>query len=659
MLLLAIIGTSLFQSTAFSAVGPLRNEDSDTIFFYPNGWLVHWGDTTDPASITDWEPFGIDIQKQMHTYKGVLWIRRTLPTLSARDPYLFLFGFKQFEVFINSRPAYRFNMENTRERIQILTPLYPVRLQPDDAGKQVTIRLFWNRAYMPNGWNGIGTRYQMLLNALVTEWPFFVYAPLFTSAGLLSAVLFLRRRKERIYIWFSLLALSAGVGIAGKMVLLQWLFEMNGYYYWKDLLLSLGIYAFIGFYGEALRLSRSWIYRVMKSILLAYTLVTAVVAWWSGLLYWRLMVDWLPFCCVPILVVVSVSLFRTFREHRDRETIWLMRGYIVLLLTGLIYLTLNYSPTLLNAINSLSPIMPHVIFHELPGGLLLFMLCLAMVLFHRFMQVYRQVERHTAELAVKNEELERFHRSLENLVDIRTRELEEANRSLEASLREKAETLAEVSVLEERNRIAHEIHDVVGHTLTAAIVQLEASKKLAGRDLAKAAEKFDVINGLVRKGLDDIRRSVRLLKDEGEPFDLHASLGELIRDTEQTMGVAIEAFIEPLQPMGSLTQRVIYHALQEGLTNGIRHGHSSQFTFRLYRAGSRLRFILDNDGEPFGLAKPGFGLTTMMERVHLLGGSVRVGVGDANQGAEDSTNSDTAPTAGCRLEITLPLAAED
>lgn len=650
LLLLAAALASLFQTNTYAAERPLWEEDTDTLYFYVNRWQVHWGDT--PPDPSDWKPFNAAAQRQMVHYKGNLWLRRVLPPLPERDPYLFLFGFKQFEVTIDGRKVYSFNMDGRRERIHILTPVYPIRLNPEDAGKLVEIQLYWNHAYLQIGWNGIGSRYQVLLNVLYSEWPYFIYAALFTSAGLISAVLYLRRRKESMYIWFSLLALSAGIGIGGKMALLQWLIEVNSFYYWKDLLLAVGIYAFVGFYGEALRSSDSWIYRSMKGILLAYTLFTAVAGWWSGLLFWRLMVDWLPYCCVPVLLVVSISLIRQFREKRSRETVWLMRAYSVLLVTGLIYILLNFAPSLIERIISISPHMQWVVFHELPFGLLLAMLCLAMVLFHRFTEVYRQVERNTVELAAKNGELERFHRSLENLVDIRTQELEAANRSLEASMREKAETLAEVSVLEERNRIAHEIHDVVGHTLTAAIVQLEASKKLAGRDLAKAAEKLDVINGLVRKGLDDIRRSVRLLKDEGEPFDLHAALDELIRDTEQTMGVDIDARIEPIDHLGWLTQRVIYHALQEGLTNGIRHGSSSHFTFNLYRDGPLLRFILHNNGEPFGLAKPGFGLSTMMERIHLLGGTVEVGSSSGN----DSTGISSDQETGCRLEITLPIA---
>lgn len=105
-----------------------------------------------------------------------------------------------------------------------------------------------------------------------------------------------------------------------------------------------------------------------------------------------------------------------------------------------------------------------------PNVLLLFIICMVMAVVGRVRRVYRVSESNAAELLIKNKELEQFHRNLEQLVETRTAELERANQTLAMTMREKAETLAEMSVLEERNRIAYEMHDVVGHTLTAAIV---------------------------------------------------------------------------------------------------------------------------------------------------------------------------------------------
>jgi len=272
--------------------------------------------------------------------------------------------------------------------------------------------------------------------------------------------------------------------------------------------------------------------------------------------------------------------------------------------------------------------MAYLLGDSLPlGGLLLLSLCGAVVVAAvsaRLRQVRREAERSAAELRIRSRELEQLRRS--------------------------AERLAEMAVLEERSRIAHEIHDVVGHTLTAAIVQLEAAKRMAEQQNRVPLDKLELVSGIVRKGLDDVRRAVKLMgSDDEKALPLEAALRELIRFTENTMEVAIEADISlPAKlDLGRLTERALVHALQEGLTNGIRHGDCTRARFSMHTSGGTLRFRLVSDGEPYGSAAPGFGLSSMIERMKLLGGGV-----DIRSSADDDGNP-----AGCELSIELPLAA--
>lgn len=148
--------------------------------------------------------------------------------------------------------------------------------------------------------------------------------------------------------------------------------------------------------------------------------------------------------------------------------------------------------------------------------------------------------------------------SLERKVLERTRELEEAGRQLQAAMRETAQAMAEASVLEERNRIAFEIHNTVGHTLTACIAQMEAAKMLMSRGLAdQAIPKLDTARELVSKGLSELRESVRMLKQECSHENLSVMLLKLIRDTEKAAGVRIDADIAPLPALGSMQKRTI------------------------------------------------------------------------------------------------------
>lgn len=216
-------------------------------------------------------------------------------------------------------------------------------------------------------------------------------------------------------------------------------------------------------------------------------------------------------------------------------------------------------------------------------------------------------------------------RNLERKVAQRTKALEDANNQLQASLKDTAEALAEASVLEERNRIAFDMHNTVGHSLTASIMQMEAAKMLIAHGrTADAIPKLDTARELVSKGLNDIRDTVRMLKLESSETDLNASLRGLIEETERTADVRIEWRISPLPPLSTAQKRALFHALLEGLTNGIRHGRCTRFLFELSVRDRRIEFRLANDGRRYEPTMYGFGLAAMRDNIARLGGSVAI-----------------------------------
>lgn len=178
--------------------------------------------------------------------------------------------------------------------------------------------------------------------------------------------------------------------------------------------------------------------------------------------------------------------------------------------------------------------------------------------------------------------------------------------------------------LEERARIAREIHDSVGHTLTSAITGLQtAAKAIEKGKHTLALEMVNRTGDSIRGGLDGVRTSVHLLREgiSGEAGSFVSELGRLLNETREQTGADIAADIDPalpdLPPMAELT---IYRALQEGLTNGIRHGGSRSFSFALTAEDGRLRFSLSNRGSAPAQIVAGFGLQAMRERVEGLGG---------------------------------------
>ncbi|GAB6930397.1 hypothetical protein JCM10914A_43800 [Paenibacillus sp. JCM 10914] len=232
-------------------------------------------------------------------------------------------------------------------------------------------------------------------------------------------------------------------------------------------------------------------------------------------------------------------------------------------------------------------------------------------------------------------QLAHWNASLELEVDARTTELEE-------SMEERARAMSEVSVLAERNRIAREIHDQVGHILTASVIQLEVGMKLFHDEAPQSVEKMQVVSDLVRKGLHEMRKSVHMLAEEPANLSTFRDvLLQIIDDSKRYADVTIEHTIDIMDDRFEPdTEKTIRHALQEGITNGVRHGLCTHFEFELIEVEGMLQFTLDNNGLPYNAVELGFGLAMMKRTIERQGGMFHI-----------STNAGI----GCRLQFTLPL----
>lgn len=215
--------------------------------------------------------------------------------------------------------------------------------------------------------------------------------------------------------------------------------------------------------------------------------------------------------------------------------------------------------------------------------------------------------------------------------------------ALEKSMKATSEALAEITVYAERNRIAQEIHDIVGHTLTSTVLQIEAGKRLMAKDSESALTRLKEAQDLVRHSLSEIRNSVHMLKQD-QYYELEEAMRLLLRNTEHNTGTVIHARIDPLSQLTPIQKKVIYHALQEGLTNGIRHGQCTEFRFSLLDKGAFLEFRLSDNGKGAEELVMGFGLKMMKDRVEQLKGSLYL---------------DAQPNKGCLLRIQLPLGQGD
>jgi signal transduction histidine kinase len=204
--------------------------------------------------------------------------------------------------------------------------------------------------------------------------------------------------------------------------------------------------------------------------------------------------------------------------------------------------------------------------------------------------------------------------------------------------------VAELAAATERNRVARDIHDSLGHHLTAIAVQLE--KAAAFRELDPAAAQRAVGDARRSTGyaLQDVRASVSALRSGGT-FDLTAALADLVDGQPVTVDLHGDQ-----SRFGRPALLALYRAAQEGLTNARKHADASAVTLtvRLDPTGGRLEVADEGRGfDPAGSGSGdggGFGLTAMRERLELVGGTLTV---------------DSAPGAGTRLTATVPSSTMD
>lgn len=203
-------------------------------------------------------------------------------------------------------------------------------------------------------------------------------------------------------------------------------------------------------------------------------------------------------------------------------------------------------------------------------------------------------------------------------------ELTLANRQL----REHLVQAEDLSASRERNRIAREIHDSLGHFLTVANVQLQAARTLWSTDAARASAAVSKAQSLVQEGLQDVRRSVAALR--ASPLD-NKSLADALRELAGSHASA-EPHLEFLllgQPrrLSSPAELSLYRAGQEGLTNLRKHSQAAhaRMTLDFLKASSVALSVADDGvGADQAALASGFGLLGLRERAQLLGGELRI-----------------------------------
>jgi signal transduction histidine kinase len=207
-------------------------------------------------------------------------------------------------------------------------------------------------------------------------------------------------------------------------------------------------------------------------------------------------------------------------------------------------------------------------------------------------------------------------------------ELEQSKTSLEEAnyqLQVYAGTVEQLAVANERNRLARDLHDILGYTLATVVVKAEAAKRLIPTDPARAREELDRLQALSRDGLAEVRRSVAGLRDAAAAAGIwHEAMGKFVDGFAIETGLRIRHEFAPLPEQHSpALEMCLFRVIQESLTNVARHAHASLVTIALVVAEGNVSLTIEDDGVgtgPSASAAAGFGVRGMRERVEHLGG---------------------------------------
>ncbi len=211
----------------------------------------------------------------------------------------------------------------------------------------------------------------------------------------------------------------------------------------------------------------------------------------------------------------------------------------------------------------------------------------------------------------------------------------------------------QLAVAEERNRLAREMHDALGHRLTVAVVQLEGARRLIPQEPERAAGMVDEMRSQLKEGLGDLRRTLAALR-HGEPAEaalpaapLPEALEELVETFTRATQLPVDVRIAPdLPPLDEARRHALFRAVQEGLTNIQRHAAATRAWVAVDAAGEGVRLTVADDGRGLagGAEGGGFGLAGLRERAARLGGRFEIGA---------------RPEGGTCLTLTLDLTAAE
>lgn len=190
-------------------------------------------------------------------------------------------------------------------------------------------------------------------------------------------------------------------------------------------------------------------------------------------------------------------------------------------------------------------------------------------------------------------------------------------------IQEYAQKVEDYAQVEERSRIATELHDDLGHRLIRVKMMTEAVLQLLDREPDKAHRMLEQIRGQMEESMNNMRNTVRKLKPPEESSQRRYALHRLIEDAGRDMQIEVKLEMtgRPV-PMYPSIEYVLYRNAQEAITNAVRHGGATAVDIELCFEPQAVRMTVSNNGAVPAHVSHGLGLRGMQERIAMLGGKL-------------------------------------
>lgn len=202
--------------------------------------------------------------------------------------------------------------------------------------------------------------------------------------------------------------------------------------------------------------------------------------------------------------------------------------------------------------------------------------------------------------------------------------------------------LKELAVIEERNRIAREIHDGLGASLSSLIIQSEYLLQLAPENAALRAE-IKELKSSAEESIEELRRNLRMMRED---FELTQALEDHIKTfSDRTQLVIRFEKSGPEEKLSPDAQLALFRVLQESLSNAAKHAQATGIDVKLLFEGGKVHLSVRDDGRGFDLRQPKvghYGLLNMRERAQKIGGDLII---------------DSEPGKGAQITFTVPVGA--